>query len=265
VALSALGIGTAVRELNEEIKFWPTVAVCSVVLALYLYLIVRNPIQLNADEFPKDLRFRALVPPTANQQNRIAEACAYFGDSAIDPVQGVIASESDAFSTVAVSDYKGREVGFADYYAYRREDAVRYIRGEIGKADFFSRYYLPHPAARDADTLYISTLFRYDHISDRSAYGVKETAILAWCLFKLIEVAQREPKDGWLLVTAGGSSAGERLIKHFKFAETGQRDPDGNKIFTRDNVTLEQIRNEIGRYSYIGDLVIFNVAGLSPT
>lgn len=263
VALSALGIATAVRELIEQIGLWQGMAVCSAVILLYLFLIVRNPIKVNSEEFPKDLRFRAQVPPTSNQHNRIAEACAYFGDSAIDPIQGAIACESDVFSTVALSDYKGREVGFADYYAYRREDVDRYISGYVSKLDFFSDYYLPHPEARDAEALYISTLFRYDHLSDRSVYGVKETAMLAWCLFKLIEVAQKEPKDGWLLVTAGGSSAGEKLIKHFKFLDSGRTDPDGNRIFTRDKVTIKELRNEMEKYSYLEQLVIFNVSGLS--
>lgn len=264
VALSALGIITAAAELFRQIGNVPATIVCLSVLVLYLYLIVQYPHRKLESEMPRDLRYKVIVPATDNQQKRILEACAYFGGSAIDPIDSDASIQADAYSTAALRDYKGREVGFADYYTFNRDDALRYIGGRISKKDFFADYYLPHPQARDAGAIYISTVFRYDHISDRSAFGAKETAILAWCLAKLIEIAQRQPEQGWLIFTAGGSAAGDRLISHFDFEDSGQTDPDGNKIYLRDGVARDELAAGLSKFDYLGNLVQFSVVGLSP-
>jgi hypothetical protein len=49
----------------------------------------------------------------------------------------------------------------------------------IPQRDCLADYCLPESEARSAWPLYNSTVFRYDHNSDRSASGAKGTAILA--------------------------------------------------------------------------------------
>lgn len=263
MAVSALGILTAISELFKQVGNLAGIVVCLLVFLLYLYLIVQYPHKSAEKEFPRDLRYKVIVPATDNQKKRISEACSYFGDSAIDPIDGANSIEADEYSTVALRDYKGREVGFADYYAFEREDAVNYIDGRISKRDFFADYYLAHPKARDAGAVYISTVFRYDHISDRSAFGAKETAILTWCLIKLIETIQNQPEEGWLIFASGGTAAGERLIRHFELEDSGKKDPDGNKIYKRDGVTRSDLAIGLRKFEYLGNLVKFSVVGLS--
>ncbi len=259
VALGALGIATAITELVAQVGVLAGTLICLAVLALYLFLIVRYPGRAAERAFPDDLRYSVVVPPTPGQTARIAEACIWFGDSAIDPIDGAQAIEADEYSTVALRDYKGREVGFADYYAFRRRDAQDYIDGRIPKRDFFADYYLPHPRARSAGAIYVSTVFRYEHISDRSAFGAKEAALLVWCLIRLIEEVQAEPEDGWLIFASGGSQAGERLIRHFGLEESGRRDPDGNRIFSKDGVTRADLAASRDRFGYLGGLVRFDI------
>lgn len=259
LAASFLGTSLGIHQLSQSIGQTPTAMICLSVIALYIFLLIQQSVKSEQKALPSDLRYRVIVPATTNQHKRITEACAYFGNSAIDPIDGTNAIEADQYSTAALRDFNGREVGFADYYAFRKSDAKRYINGNISKRDFFSDYYLPHPKARDADALYISTIFRYDHISDRSAFGAKEAAILCWCIIKLITIVQKEPIEGWLIFTAGGTPAGERLIKHFDLDDTGKLDPDGNKLFQRDNVTLADLMDCVKKLDYLGKLIDFNV------
>jgi hypothetical protein len=248
VTVSAIGILTAINELRNEIGKGRGLLVVLLIVALYLLLIIRYPQKRSDKDFPRDLRYRVVVPATENQHKRIAEACDYFGDSAINVIDGAASIEADKYSTVALRDYKGREVGFADYYTFHTADALKYIEGRIPKRDFFADYYLPDPEARSAGALYISTVFRYDHISDRSAFGAKETAILAWCLIKLIETIQVEPEGGWLLFTAGGSDAGERLIRHYDLEDSGRTDPDGNRIYLKHGVTRADLAGGLKKF-----------------
>lgn len=262
LSVSLLGILTAIFELFRQVGIAYGAAFCSAVFALYLLLIVRYPQRSAENSFPRDLRYKVIVPASENQQKRIVEACAYFGDSAIDPIDAANSIAADEYSTVALRDYKGREVGFADYYTFNRDDAIKYIDGKISKRDFFADYYLPHPQARNAGAIYVSTVFRYEHISDRSAFGAKETALLAWCLIKLIERVQKQPDTGWLIFASGGSAAGERLIRHFELDESGRKDPDGNMIYWQDGVTQDQLASGLKKFDYLGSLVRFDIVGL---
>ena len=263
LSISLIGIIAAVKQLIEQTGQLIGIFIILSFISVYLILIVRNPMRRRESSiFPTDVRYKVIVPATINQQKRIAEACVYFGDAAIDPIDGQNSIQSDPYSTVALSDYNGREIGFGDYYCFDIDDAKKYIAGKISNTDLFADYYLAHPAARNCNAIYISTIFRYDHISDRSLYGVKETAMLVWSLIKLIETIQNEPEEGWFVFTSGGSREGDRLINHFDLVDKGARDNSGNIIYERENVTRAELEIARKKFDYLGNQVQFDVVGI---
>jgi hypothetical protein len=57
-----------------------------------------------------------------------------------------------------------------------------------------------------------------------------------------------EPEGGWLLFTAGGSDAGERLILHYGLEDSGRTDPDGNRIYLKHGVTRADLAGGLKKF-----------------
>ncbi|MEO3385794.1 hypothetical protein AAFN84_05850 [Mesorhizobium sp. CAU 1741] len=234
-------------------------AIIIVIAALFLMLVATAFRRSRATIKDHELFYEAYAPPTQADQAQIEKAAAFFGSNAINPADAAAASESDPFSTVVLRDGMGQAVGFADYYCFDRDVFDRYCNGRISVTDMFADNFLSHPAARTAPVLYVSTIFRYDFISDQSFRGRCETALLAWSLARLIREVQEVPPEGLTIYSYGDSPEGSATLRHFRFNDSGRTDPKGNPLLVLENVRREQLDTMLAKYGFLGNQCNFTI------
>lgn len=239
---------------------WSTTAAILVAILSVFFGLVIQAFQKNKMGFREhELYYEAYSPPTREDKRRISQACCYFGAAAIDLVDSAAATDKDPFSTVILQDGQGEPIGFADYYCFTSETFDAYCRGRISIKDMFADHYLSHDAARFADVLYISTIFRYDFISNQSFRGRCETALLVWSLATLILEIQNFPESGIDIYSYGESDEGRATLEHFKFEKSGYSDPNGHTLLVRKNVQPHHLSEILRKYSFLGSQCHFTM------
>ncbi|KAF0114045.1 MAG: hypothetical protein FD150_1773 [Rhodobacteraceae bacterium] len=259
VVVGGIGTFSALQDAKDKFGLLSVSILVFLTLAAFAVLVV-NAFNHSVGSLREDeLRYEAYSPPT-DQDNRMIEmAVSYFGTAAINSDDGNAAIQNDPFSTVILRDGKGRSIGFADYYCFSKESFDGYCNGRINMKDMFADHYLHHDEARSASVLYITTIFRYDFISNQSFQGRCETALLAWCLAKLITTVQTNVKTGVSIYSYGETDEGRKALSHFGFVDSGRKDPEGNTLFWIPPEEAHRIYDILRRYKFLGDQCDFTL------
>lgn len=257
--IGLVSLALVVHDISKRAGWLVAAGITVVIAAIFLALVAAAFRRSRAVIKDHELFYEAYAPPTAADQQNIEKATAFFGASAIDPADAAAATESDPFSTIVLRDGMGQPVGFADYYCFDKDVFERYCSGRVSVTDMFADNFLAHPEARKAPILYISTIFRYDFISDQSFRGRCETALLAWALARLIREVQDIPADGLTIYSYGDTEEGTATLKHFGFGESGHSDPKGNALLVLRDVRHEQLDRLLAKYSFLGNQCNFAV------
>ncbi len=252
VVVGGLGTATALKGAASDFGLWPVAIVLILVVGTFLWL-VANAFNHSIGSLKEhELRYVAYAPPTTEDNVMIGKAAGFFGAAAIDSADGLAAMENDPFSCVILRDGKGKAIGFADYYCFQHEAFDEYCGGRLNSTDLFADHYLHHPEARRAPVLYISTIFRYDFITNRSFQGRCETALLAWCLARLILAVQENLDEGVTIYSYGETEAGRRALVHFGFVESGKSNPEGHRLMWIPDARRTSLEAILDRYRFLG-------------
>lgn len=228
-----------------------TLVLLVVVAYLAIFFLGRRP-DLEVIEQDK-LRYHIRVPPQDADVDQVIRASRrVFGAEAINSADAKRSVQDDPYSQIIAKCGQNRAIGFCDYYAFRKRDFEKYLTGRISQVDLFADYYLHHPEARNADVLYISTIFRYDFVLSQSFHAQRETALLVWALAKVISEVQNFPSDGIDIYSYGSSGGGKALLRREGFEGTGYLDQSGEEFLVRRSVTKAEIDAVVEKYAMMG-------------
>lgn len=257
--IGAISLFMTAREMKQKLGIWPVTITIAAIALVFTLLVLRAFNRSRATIQDHKLFYRAYSPAEDRDMAQITKACAFFGDAAISSEDGQAATESDPFSLVVLRDGEGNAIGFADFYCFSRESFDDYTSGRISVRDMFADHYLPHDKARSAPVLYVSTIFRYDFISDQSFRGRCETALLAWALAKLILTVQTFPEDGVTIYSYGDSPEGNAMLLHFGFRKSDLTDPKGNALLWCEKLQKPALETFLARYDFLGNQCHFSL------